>query len=289
RKEKNESPKAPSQAQDVEGCGATSCGRGSSPTASSLIFISPDAPAFTGSTSMAAKHGQTLPHLQSGEVTLLDYSADDSRDVVTLSDKEALVLQLYNQIQEQQLEKALLEQELESSSGADPEEQLTIAERELLEARSTYTVRRKAVRTILMTEPILKSVHLNAATPAERALLCLVNRRDVLALAHENLASAHDLVMRQLSSLEIKNLQINRENQELVRQLLELTKEDSSWRERLEDSLLSELDSFETDLKARKAQWETMKSIASAVVVGSGLNWADDDMLRALVLDESDD
>ena len=199
--------------------------------------------------------------------------------------------------------------ELESCSGADPEEQLAIAERELLEARSTYTVRRKAIRTILMTEPILKAVHLKAATPAERyvltrnplarpeadrniyrALLSLVNRRDVLALVHENLASAHDLVMRQLSNLEIQNLQINRENQELVRQLLELTKEDSSWREKLEDpELLSQLDSFETDLKARKAQWETMKSIASAVVVGSGLNWADDDMLRALVLDESDD
>lgn len=199
--------------------------------------------------------------------------------------------------------------ELESFSGADAEEQLAIAERELLEARSTYTVRRKAVRTILMTEPILKAVHLKAATPAERyvptknpevrsnsnrgihrALLCLVNRRDVLALAHENLASAHDLVMRQLSNLEVKNLQINRENQDLVRQLLELTKEDSSWREKLKDpELLSQLDSFETDLKARKAQWETMKSIASAVVVASGLNWADDDMLRALVLDESDD
>jgi hypothetical protein len=58
--------------------------------------------------------------------------------------------------------------ELESFSGSDPEEQLAIAERELLEARSTYTVRRKAIRTILMTEPILKAVHLKAATPAER-------------------------------------------------------------------------------------------------------------------------
>ncbi|CAG8886953.1 unnamed protein product [Penicillium egyptiacum] len=246
--------------------------------------------AFMGSTSMAAKHGQSLPHLQSGEVTLLDYSADDPRDVVTLSDKEALVLQLYNQVQEQQLEKAFLEQELESFSGSDPEEQLAIAEREFLEARSTYTVRSKAIRTVLMTQPILKAVHLKAATPAERALLCLVNRRDVLALAHENLASARDLVMRQLSDVEVKNLQINRENQELVRQLLELTKEDPSWREKLEDpELLSQLDSFETDLKARKVQWETMKSIASAVVVASGLNWADDDVLRALVLDESDD
>lgn len=59
---------------------------------------------------MATKHGPTRPHLHPGEVTLLDYAADDSRDVVTLSDKEALVLQLYNQVQEQQLEKAVLEQ-----------------------------------------------------------------------------------------------------------------------------------------------------------------------------------
>jgi hypothetical protein len=68
---------------------------------------------------MAAKHG-LLPHLQPGEVTLLDYAADDSRDVVTLSDKEAMVLQLYNQIQEQQLEKAVLEQGMSDSSSFIP-------------------------------------------------------------------------------------------------------------------------------------------------------------------------
>ena len=67
---------------------------------------------------MAAKHDQSLPHLRSGEVTLLDYSADNPRDVVTLSDKEALVLQLYNQAQEQQLEKALLEQGMSDKSFA---------------------------------------------------------------------------------------------------------------------------------------------------------------------------
>lgn len=59
---------------------------------------------------MAAQHAQSLPHLHPGEVSLLNYATDDSRDVISLSDKEALVLQLYNQIQEQQLEKAFLEQ-----------------------------------------------------------------------------------------------------------------------------------------------------------------------------------
>lgn len=112
----------------------------------------------------------------------------------------------------------------------------------------------------------------------------------MLALAQENLASAHELVLKQLSDAEVENLKINQENQELVRELLELTKQDSSWRERLQDAdLSSQLDQLEAELKTTKAKWETMKNIASAMVVGSGIDWADDDTLRALVLDESDD
>ena len=68
---------------------------------------------------MASKQSH-WPHLQPGELTLLDYSTDDPRDVVTLSDKEALVLQLANQIQEQQLEKAMLEQGKSNDSTFPP-------------------------------------------------------------------------------------------------------------------------------------------------------------------------
>lgn len=97
-------------------------------------------------------------------------------------------------------------------------------------------------------------------------------------------------MLKELHNTEVENLQINRENQELVRELLELTKEDDSWREKLDDvNLASQLDELETDLKTRKAKWEVMKNIASAMVVGSGLNWAEDEKLCALVLDESDD
>lgn len=48
------------------------------------------------------------------------------------------------------------------------DEQLLAAERELLEARATYTVRRKAVTTYLMADPTLKAVHLKTVSPAER-------------------------------------------------------------------------------------------------------------------------
>lgn len=58
--------------------------------------------------------------------------------------------------------------EPELLSGEDVEEQLSIAERELLEARATYTVKRKAITSVLMTDPTLKAVHLKATSPAER-------------------------------------------------------------------------------------------------------------------------
>ena len=53
---------------------------------------------------------QSLPNLEEGEVSLLELAADDARDVAPLSDKEAMILQLYHRVQEQKLEKALLQQ-----------------------------------------------------------------------------------------------------------------------------------------------------------------------------------
>lgn len=52
----------------------------------------------------------TISHLDSGEGFLLSLAEDDRRDAVLLSDKEALVLQLHRQIQEQKLERAFLEE-----------------------------------------------------------------------------------------------------------------------------------------------------------------------------------
>lgn len=52
--------------------------------------------------------------------------------------------------------------------GEDAEAQLAAAERELLEARATYTVQRKAVEAVLVTDPTLKAVHLKAISPPER-------------------------------------------------------------------------------------------------------------------------
>lgn len=48
--------------------------------------------------------------LTEAETALLDLAADDRREVLSLSSKEELLLQLYDQIQELELERAILEQ-----------------------------------------------------------------------------------------------------------------------------------------------------------------------------------
>ena len=65
---------------------------------------------WQGSSMASSAKIPSLPHLEEGELALLELAADDARDVVSLSDKEALILQLYHRAQEQKLEKALLEQ-----------------------------------------------------------------------------------------------------------------------------------------------------------------------------------
>lgn len=52
--------------------------------------------------------------LDDAESALLDLAADDRRDALSLSDKETLILRLYDQIQELELEQAVLEQGTES-------------------------------------------------------------------------------------------------------------------------------------------------------------------------------
>lgn len=48
--------------------------------------------------------------LTEAEAALLDLAADNNREVLSLSGKEELLLQLYDQIQELELERAILEQ-----------------------------------------------------------------------------------------------------------------------------------------------------------------------------------
>ncbi|OAX80185.1 hypothetical protein ACJ72_05482 [Emergomyces africanus] len=235
-------------------------------------------------------HSKLEPH----EATLLELTTTSTKDILSLSRKELQVLELYDRVQEQELEAALLSQDYTEPASDDDdaniEEQLVEAERELLEARSTYSVRRKAIETVLMTDPSIRSVHAVSDSPAERALLPLINRRDLLSLIYANLSRAHASCTQTISNAKVDNIHGNTKNQELVQTLLGLTSTEKSWRDKITDpNLISQLETLEKESKAEKANWVTMKHVVSAAIVASGIDWAEDEELHDLVVDDASD
>lgn len=122
-----------------------------------------------------------------------------------------------------------------------------------------------------------------------RALLPLVHRRDLLSLVHENLANAQASALESLSNTEVDNIRVIRRNQELARQLLDLTAQESSWRDKIDDaSLQTQMKEIESEYKKTRAKWDQMKGVLGGIIVGSGIDWARDETLRDLVLDDLD-
>lgn len=115
----------------------------------------------------------------------------------------------------------------------------------------------------------------------------MIHRRDVLSMVHENLANAQASILAALSDAEVETMQATQTNQELVSQLLHLTSQQSSWRDEVDDdSLRSQIEEVEKEGKKARAQRDRIKEVVSAVIVGSGVDWARDERLRQLVLDE---
>jgi hypothetical protein len=127
-------------------------------------------------------------------------------------------------------------------------------------------------------------------TRKNRALLPLINRRDTLSLIHETLSNAHSSTTESLSDAAVGNIETTKWNQELARTLFELTEREKSLQEEVEDGeMKAQLESLKAETKREKGKWETIKSVVSATVVASGVDWARDEDLRKLVLDELDD
>ncbi|KAF2500817.1 hypothetical protein BU16DRAFT_557265 [Lophium mytilinum] len=217
-------------------------------------------------------------------------------DAFAFSASEQLILDRYDEEQELQLEIALLKaqgqpRDLAAISDDVLDEQLIIAEREALEARAEYLLRNKVTQSILAIDPVLKTVHGGAnITDAERRLLPMVNERDVISMYHSTLESRLSSTLSALAAAEKGSLIANEKNKELSQILLELAEETKSQStDEVEDPKLRErLQSLDKDVKLSRRRWRILKSIISGMIVGSGVEWADDNVLRELVMDDED-
>src|SRR5690242_15903060 len=109
-------------------------------------------------------------------------------------------------------------------------------------------------------------------------------------MVHGRLAAELTSSTRALDAVEQANIVANRKNRELSKTMLGLAKAmKSQSAEDVDDPRLREqIKAVEKELKDSRRRMKTLKGILSAMIVGSGINWAADRSLTELVLEDED-
>ncbi|KAF1836245.1 hypothetical protein BDW02DRAFT_567297 [Decorospora gaudefroyi] len=220
-------------------------------------------------------------------------------DAFAFSDTEKLALQLYDQLKELELQESLLHAQQSAQAhdfSALPddllEERLTIVQHEAMQAKAEYEIRNRIIHNVLAMDPILKAVHGGKRTGfVEKRILPLVTERDTVSMIHGSQTAALASTTRAQSTAEQANMVANRKNRELSKTMLALAEEMKAQSvQDIEDpQLRRQVDAVEKELKDSRRRMKTLKGILSAMVVSSGINWAADEGLTELVMDDEED
>ncbi|KAH8599062.1 centromere protein H (CENP-H)-domain-containing protein [Bisporella sp. PMI_857] len=208
-----------------------------------------------------------------------------------MTEQERRILELYDRLEELQLEIAFLKAQGVLSYGEAKEvteEDIKIAQQELLEATAQYQVRNNIVESVLVANPILKAVHAgDNATVIEQDLLPIVQQRDNSSATLSELSSKTLLMQSELTKVESERIVVARQNLELASAMLSLTDEMKAQRKEdiHDEKVRRQLEELEEAVKISRQRWRIMKGTASATIVGSGIDWARNPKLLEIVLD----
>jgi len=124
-----------------------------------------------------------------------------------------------------------------------------------------------------------------------RRILPLVTENDTVFMMHGTLTSRLAHTTRSQSTAEHSNMTENQRHEELAETMLALAEEMKTQSAHdIEDAQLRQrVDAVDKELKDSRRRAKTLKGILSAMIVGSGINWAADEGLTELVLEDEDD
>lgn len=101
-------------------------------------------------------------------------------------------------------------------------------------------------------------------------------------------------VLNALAEVEGQTLRVSRANAAQASEVLRLAAERNqdlaaaAAAGDLDAGLAEEMAALEAQVRASRRKWRVVKGAASAIVAGSGVDWARDDELREIVLDEAE-
>ncbi|KAI0394777.1 centromere protein H (CENP-H)-domain-containing protein [Xylariaceae sp. FL0594] len=212
---------------------------------------------------------------------------------LVLSNAEKQVLELHDKLQKLQLEIALLNARKNYVPDLPSGRDIQTARTELLDSSARYTLRNEVASSVMTTNPILQAVHHGTkASPIDRDLLPLLTDRDstsgALAMQNTELYS----LQTELGEVEGRALRLGRDNVGLAERLLSLTRQADQGKSEViasENGHAVEIAKLESEVKGSRQRWRVLKGTASAIIAGSGVDWAADAELRDVVLDPADD
>ncbi|EDU51502.1 CENP-H domain containing protein [Pyrenophora tritici-repentis] len=207
-------------------------------------------------------------------------------DAFAFSETEELALQLYDQLRELELQQSLIQ--AQQAGMSHPAASL---QHEAMEAKAEYDIRNKITDNVLVMDPVLKAVHGGEQTPfGEKRILPLIAENDTVSMVHGLETSKLAAVTRTLSVAEQGNIAAKQKNRELAQTMLALAEEmkKQSAQDIQDAQLRQRVDAVEKEVKESRRRVSTLKGILSAMVVGSGINWAADEALTELVMDDEE-
>ncbi|KAK6213896.1 hypothetical protein QIS74_09898 [Colletotrichum tabaci] len=223
--------------------------------------------------------------------------ADQAADAPSLlfSDDEQRALALYDELRDLEVKVALIKAQQSYAPDVpvqNTRENVRQAQQDAAKARAGWMLRNDITDNVITANPILKAVHGSTqSTPIESDLLPHVRARDAASIALSKTSSDIRSAVDELTDVEAESLRVGRRNIGLAAEVLRLAKETEMRRtgETDDPAVQAEMARLQVELKASRQRWKVMKGTASAVVVGSGVDWARDEVLTDIVLDPEDE
>ncbi|PVI07329.1 hypothetical protein DM02DRAFT_608876 [Periconia macrospinosa] len=220
-------------------------------------------------------------------------------DAFAFSDLEERVLQLYDQLRELELQRSLIKAhesahvpDTSALSDDELQEQLITAQRDAMDAKAKFEIRNRVSHNVLVMDPVLKAVHGGEDGDfLEKRMLPLIHESDTLSMVHGSLSSQLASTTRALGEAEQGNISANKGNRDLSQTYLALAEDlkGQSTEDIQDPQMRKQVQIAEKELKESRKRMRTLKGVLSAMIVGSGINWAEDEVLRELVMDDEED
>lgn len=122
-------------------------------------------------------------------------------------------------------------------------------------------------------------------------LLPYIRERDSTSIESAKQSAELRNTLDELTHVQSQALRLSQANVSMTSELLELAEEAKRTKlgRMTGPAMEAEMKSAEEEVKDSRQKWKVIKGTASAVIVGSGVDWVGDPTLRDVVLDPEDD